>query len=204
MWEFNSVTCCRLQASIPQLSVYMHYFCSFFVSVRGVHVVGEKLFEISGEFPQLLHWEGYGFRIQVPEGATSEPCQIAMKSIVAGRFEFPEGTDLVSAVYAITVSKKLLKPLLLEMQHCVAINREEQGQFLSFVEARSNQPQLPYQFEEVENGTFPPRPGYGMIECNNVLLKENEQFKLLAIVYSNVPFPHTAGSRYQLRGTYLP
>ena len=129
---------------------------------------------ISGEFPQLLEWEEYGLRIQVPEGATSEPCDIAIKAIVAGQFEFPEGTDLVSAVYAIAVSKRLAKPVMLEIQHCVAITREEQGRFLSFVRAQCNQPQLPYQFELLDNGTFPPRSGYGKIA--------RDRFSLIATV----------------------
>ena len=113
----------------------------------------------------MLDWEEYGLRIQVPEGATSEPCDIAIKAIVAGQFEFPEGTDLVSAVYAISVSKRLTKPVMLEIQHCVAITREEQGRFLSFVRAQCNQPKLPYQFEPLDNGTFPPLSGYGKIAC---------------------------------------
>ena len=129
---------------------------------------------ISGEFPQLLEWEEYGLRIQVPEGATSEPCDIAIKAIVAGQFEFPEGTDLVSAVYAISVSKRLAKPVMLEIQHCVAITREEQGRFLSFVRAQCNQPQLPYQFELLDNGTFPPHSDYGKIAC--------DRFSLIAAV----------------------
>ena len=144
--------------------------------LRGVHVVGEKLFEISGEFPQLLDWEEYGLRIQVPEGATSEPCDIAIKAIVAGQFEFPDGTDLVSAIYAISVSKRLTKPVMLEIQHCVAITREEQGRFLSFVRAQCNQPQLPYQFEPLENGTFLPHNDYGKIAC--------DRFSLVATVQS--------------------
>ena len=41
-------------------------------------------------------WKEYGLRIQVPEGAISGPCDIAIKAIVAGQFEFPKGTDLVS------------------------------------------------------------------------------------------------------------
>ena len=48
-----------------------------------------------------------GFRCH--EGATSEPCDIAIKAIVAGQFEFPEGTDLISAVYAISVSKQFAR-----------------------------------------------------------------------------------------------
>ena len=32
--------------------------------------------------------------------------------------EFPEGTELVSAVYAISASRRLNKPVILETQHC--------------------------------------------------------------------------------------
>ena len=135
--------------------------------LRGVHVVGEKQFQISGEFPQLLEWKEYGLRIQVPKGATYMPCDIAIKAIVAGQFEFPEGTDLVSAVYAISVSEKLTQPVILEMQHCVAISSEEQGRFLSFVRAKCNQPDLPYLFKLLKNGEFPPLSDYGKITCEN-------------------------------------
>ena len=147
--------------------------------LRGVHVVGEKLFQISEEVPQLLEWEEYGLRIQVPKGATSTSCDIAIKAIVAGQFEFPEGTDLVSAVYAISVSKKLTQPVILEMQHCVAINDEEQGQFLSFVRAKCNQPDLPYLFKLLKNGEFPPRSDYGKIACDH--------FSIVGIVLGKSP-----------------
>ena len=51
MWESNSVTCCQLQVSIPQLSVYNALFLFFFLFqfVESM-LFGEKLFEISGEF----------------------------------------------------------------------------------------------------------------------------------------------------------
>ena len=134
--------------------------------LRGVHVVSEKLFQISGEFSQLLEWEEYGLRIQVPKGATSTPCNIAIKAIVAGQFEFPKCTDLVSAVYAISISKKLIRPVTLEMQHCVAISSKEQGRFLSFVRANCKQREdLPYQFKLFDGGSFPPQSDYGKISC---------------------------------------
>ena len=106
----------------------------------------------------------------MPKGATSTPCDIAIKAIVAGQFEFPEGTDLVSAVYAISVSKKLTQHIILEMQHCVAISSEEQGQFLSFVRAKYNQPDLPYLFKLLKNGVFPPHSDYGKITCDHFCL----------------------------------
>ena len=147
------------------------------VHLRGVHVVGEKLFQTSEEFSQSLKWEEYGLRIQVPKGATSTPyCDIAIKAIVAGQFEFPEGTNLVSAVYAISVSTKLTQPVILEMQHCVAINSEEQGWFLSFVRAKCNQPDLPYQFKLLKDGKFPPHSDYGKIAC--------DRFSIVGIVLS--------------------
>ena len=146
--------------------------------LRGVHVVGEKLFQISGEFPQLLEWEEYGLRIQVPKGATSTPCDIAIKAIVAGQFKFPESTNLVSAVYAISVSKKLTQPVILEMQHCVAISSEEQGKFLSFVRAKCNQPDLPYKFKLLKNGEFPPHSDYGKTACDH--------FSMVGIVLGNI------------------
>ena len=139
--------------------------------LRGVHVVSEKLFQISGEFPQLIEWEGYGIRIQVHKGATSTPCNVAIKAIVAGQFEFPEGTNLVSAVYAISVSKKLICPATLEMQHCVTISSKEQGRFLSFVRANYKQCEdLPYQFKLLDGGIFPPQSDYGKISCSRFCL----------------------------------
>ena len=77
-------------------------------------------------------------RLQVPEDATSGPCDIAVSAIVAGQFEFPDSTELVSVVYAISVSRRLRKPVILEIQHCVAIANEQQGQLLFFVRARCN------------------------------------------------------------------
>ena len=155
------------------VSYRMAHECYCIVStahLRGVHVVSEKLFQISGEFSQLLEWEEYGLRIQVPKRATSTPCDIAIKAIVAGQFEFPEGTDLVSAIYALSVSTKLTQPVILEIQHCVAISSEEQGRFLSFVRTKCNQSDLPYQFKLLDGGNFPPRSDYGKISCSHFCL----------------------------------
>ena len=112
--------------------------------------------------------------MQIPEDATSGPCDIAVKAIVAGKFEFPDGTELVSAVYAISASRRLNKPVKVEIQHCVAIRNEQQGQFLAFVRAQCNQETLPYEFQILENGTFGPQSHYGIIEC--------DRFSLLAVL----------------------
>ena len=52
------------------MSLYM-----YIEHLHGVHVSDEKLFSLSGDDgPQLLEWGRNGFRMQVPEGATSGAC----------------------------------------------------------------------------------------------------------------------------------
>ena len=130
--------------------------------LRGVHIAGEKLFQI-GEGPQLLEWEEYGFRMQVPEGATSGPCDFAVKAIIAGQFEFPEDTELVSAVYAISASRRLNKPVTLEIEHCVRIENERNCDYLTFGIARCDQHPLPYTFTLLEDGKFLSKSCYGIV-----------------------------------------
>ena len=118
--------------------------------LHGVHVGGEKLFQVTGEGAQLLEWEEYGFQMHVPEGAISSPCDFAVKAIVAEQFQLPMASELASAVYAISASRRLHKSVKLEIQHCVIIRNEQQGHFLGFVKAQCNQPSLPYKFQYLQ------------------------------------------------------
>ena len=147
--------------------------------LRGLHVGGEKLFLVTGDGPQLLEWEEYGFRIQVPEGATSGPCDVAVKAIVAGKFHFPMEAELVSAVYAISSSRRLIRPVKVEIQHCVAIRNEQQGHFLSFAKAQCNQESLPYVFQILKNGTCGPQFYYGVIDW--------DEFSLVSVLRCQTP-----------------
>ena len=94
-------------------------------------MAGETLFLIQGDKPQSLNWEEYGFRLHFPQ------------ALVGGKFQFPEGTELVSAVYAVAFAKKLLEPVEMEIQHCVSLENEQQINYLSFVKAPLNQAVLP-------------------------------------------------------------
>ena len=117
--------------------------------------------------------------MQVPEGAILGPCDVAVKAIVAGKFHFPVEAELVSAVYAISASRRLIKPVKVEIQHCVTIRNEQQGHFISFVKAQCNQDTLPYEFQILENGTFDPQSYYGVIDCDG--------FSLVAVVGFETP-----------------
>ena len=141
----------------------------------GVHIADKKLFLIKGECTQSLNWEEYGLQINVFDGTISpgETCEVSIAAIVGGNFKFPSGTSLVSAVYAVSVSKDLLRPVQLCIQHCVSLETQEHTNYLSFVTADLYQPELPYQFKLENGGQFYPGNPYG-----NILTK----FSLKAIV----------------------
>ena len=146
--------------------------------LQGVHVVAEQVFVVEGERAQPLLWEEHGFRMHVPEDALlpSETCLISVKAIVAGFFQFPKGTEPVSAVYAISLSKKFYKPVKLELQHCVLLERPGQSKFMSFAVARHDQSSsLPYQFQPVAGGVFELESFFGSID--------REQFCFMCIIW---------------------
>uniref|UniRef100_A0A1X7TT68 Uncharacterized protein n=1 Tax=Amphimedon queenslandica TaxID=400682 RepID=A0A1X7TT68_AMPQE len=138
-----------------------------------VQVAEKKLFLIQGDKPQLMNWEKYGLRIGVQEGSllSSETVEAAMVALVGGQFQFPPNTVLVSAVYAVSLSKPLLKQLKLEIQHCVDLTgRPNLAQYLKFAIAPVDTPSLPYQFSIVEGGEFSFNSGYGSIQRNKFCL----------------------------------
>ena len=132
-----------------------------------VQVAEKKLFLIQGDKPQLMNWEKYGLRIGVEEGSllSSETVEAAVVALVGGQFEFPPNTVLVSAVYAVSLSKPLLKRLKLEIQHCVDLTGGPGlSRYLKFAIAPVSTPSLPYQFSIVEGGEFSSNSGYGSIQ----------------------------------------
>ena len=142
-----------------------------------VQVAEKKLFLVQGEKPQLINWEKYGLRIGVQEDtlSPSDTVEVAVVVLVGGQFVFPKNTVLVSAVYAVSVSEPLLKPLRLEIEHCIDLRgRPGLTRFLKFAIAPVSTPSLPYQFSIVEGGEFKPDSWYGSIQ--------RKEFCLVSIV----------------------
>ena len=138
-----------------------------------VQVAEKKLFLIQGDKPQLMNWEKYGLRIGVQEDSlsSSETVEAAVVALVGGQFQFPPNTVLVSAVYAVSLSKPLLKRLKLEIQHCIDLTgRPALSRYLKFAIAHVSTPSLPYQFSIVEGGEFSSNSGYGSIQRNKFCL----------------------------------
>ena len=63
-----------------------------------------------------------------------------------GKFVFPNNHTPVSAIYAIGTSCKLLKPIKIELQHCVDVTEENKGR-MKFVKAKHDDVNPPYEFE---------------------------------------------------------
>ena len=142
-----------------------------------VQVAERKLLLIQGDKPQLMNWEKYGLRIGVQEASLSstDTVEAAVVALVGGEFQFPPNTVLVSAVYAVSLSKPLLKRLILEIQHCVDLTgRPALSRHLKFAIAPVSTPSLPYQFSIVEGGEFKPDSWYGSIQ--------RKEFCLVSIV----------------------
>ena len=129
-----------------------------------ITVAGRSRFLLKADdCPSSFNWEKYGFRLRCPEGAVSKDTEVAVAALVSGNFKIPKGTVLVSAVYAISVSNPLLKPLTIELQHCVDLRNTDQTGCLKFIRAP---PKSPYQFSIIDGGIFRIGNRYGSMECD--------------------------------------
>ena len=158
--------------------IFIYMYTDNLECLSDVNIASKKLFLIQGDRPQLLNWERYGLRIGVSGGSLSstETAEVAVVALVGGQFVFPKNTVLVSAVYAVSVSRPLLKALSLEMQHCVDLSRGVKTKYLKFAIAPVSTASLPYEFSIVDGGEFSEGKWYGSIN--------REKFSLVSIVGS--------------------
>ena len=133
--------------------------------LRGVEVYRETVLEVVGDKPQKVEWPGYGFFIEVPEGAVPPgvTVSVGVKVILAGQFTFPENRQLISAIYWVSSSVEFIKDVTVNMQHCAVIRSEDQCAQFKFIIAKCSQNQLPYKFRERE-GSFSSHTRYGAIK----------------------------------------
>ena len=146
--------------------------------LTGVNVVDECIFKLEGRCAQLLQWEEHGFRIFIPEEAfiPYETCHVTVSAIVGGRFQFPEGTEPVSAVYGISFSRQLCKPARVEMQHCVKLENPDHSKFMSFAVASQDPSSVSYcHFHKVPGGSFKENTFFGSVN--------QQQFSFMTIIW---------------------
>ena len=121
-----------------------------------------------GDKPQKLEWPGYGFYIEVPKGALPPgvTASVRVKVILGGQFQFPENSQLISAIYWVSSSDVFLKEVAVNIQHCAVIKTKEQCSSFRFIIA---QKVLPYKFKECE-GEFNPHSQYGTVKLKRFSL----------------------------------
>ena len=130
-----------------------------------VDVHGETVLEVVGDKPQKLEWPGYGFYIDVPEGALPPGVTacVHVKAILGGQFKFPENSRLISALYWISSSEVFRKEVAVNIEHCAVIKTKEQCSSFKFIIAKCSQTAVPYTFRE-RGGDFNPHSQYGTIK----------------------------------------
>ena len=117
---------------------------------------------------QLFDWKGYGLRLQIPENSLPkfvESCTITIKVSLAGQYQFPHNTELVSPVFWLRCEPqcRFNAPLSLSIQHC-ALPRNSFRLFIA--RTQCTQKDLPYLFKVLHGGTFSKHSSYGVIELN--------------------------------------
>ena len=134
--------------------------------------MAEQVFKVQGRSAQPLLWEEHGFRMYIPQDALlpNETCLVFVKAIVAGLFQFPEGTERVSAVYAISSTQQFHKSVTTELQHCVQLDSSEQGKYMSFAIAQLDPSSIATHCKfQLSEGIFQPNSYFGTFKENQFL-----------------------------------
>ena len=138
-------------------------------NLRGAEVCGEETIMVYSSHAQQITWEGFGLKLHIQEGslpAGMEQCILQIKASLAGQYEFPENSHLVSAIFWLRCETvhKFTKPITVEIQHCA---KSENIRNLKFIRAVCSQKQLPYTFKQLPEGNFTSNSSYGVIELNS-------------------------------------
>ena len=112
-------------------------------------------------------------------------CTITIKASLAGQYQFPTDTELVSPVFWLRCKPqcKFTVPLSLEIQHCASTKKN-----LFFARSQCTQKDLPYLFKVVLGGTFSEHSSYGVTAVNQfsgyaVIVNGSNQRRYCSSVY---------------------
>ena len=129
----------------------------------GVEECGETSVVVHSSQGQLVEWNGLKLHIHagsLPEGL--QQCTIFIKASLAGEYEIPKNTSLVSAIFWLRCEPQctFIKPVTLEIQHC---STQRDLSKLKIVKALCSQKSLPYKFKLL-GGSFNADTFYGAID----------------------------------------
>ena len=140
---------------------------------------------------QSFHWTGYGFKLHISKDslpAGMDQCVLHIIASIAGQYQFPDNSDLFSAVYWVRSEPlcRFQQPLTVDLQHCANVTSSTN---LTFVRAVCSQKNLPYTFKKLEGrGSFSVQSSYGSLQLNH--------FSGIAVTGENVGRLYTASLYY--------
>ena len=128
----------------------------------GVEKYSDTTVSVSSSQGQVIEWSG--LKLDIHEGSLPEGCKVHIKSSLAGEYEIPEGSGLVSAVYWVRYEPQctITKPITVEIQHCSAT---EDVSTLQIVIAACSQKSGSYEFKPA-GGRFDAHTSCGVVEVN--------------------------------------
>ena len=129
----------------------------------GVEEYDETSVVVQSSQGQLVEWNG--LKLHIHAGSLPEhlqQCTIFIKASLAGEYEIPENTSLVSAIFWLRCEPQciFIKPITVEIQHC---STKQDLSKLKIVRAFCNQKSLPYQFKPL-GGNFNADTFHGAID----------------------------------------
>ena len=163
----------------------------------GVEECSETCVTVHSSQGQLIEWNGLKLHIHagsLPEGL--QQCTIFIKASLAGDYEIPENTSLVSGVFWLRCEPQctFIKPITVEIQHC---STKQDLSKLKIVRAFCNQKSLPYKFKPL-GGSFDADTFYGVIDMKGFsgvgAIEENPESERM---YYNQLFYHSYLSHQQ-------
>ena len=142
---------------------------SYKFHLPGVHFIHSETFALKHSTElQTVDWERFGFKLHIPPGTFSEHyLNITIGVSLSGNFKFPTDTTLVSAVYYIEMTSKLLQPVTMEIEHCVIAKEEEHLQALSFATAAIHPGYPLHNFDAISGGIFSTSNSWGSIQVSS-------------------------------------
>ena len=121
--KFNDL---GMNDSYPRIIILLYYnWCALFTTavweLPGVEVCSETFVIVHSSQGQLIEWNG--LKLHIHAGSLPEDlqeCTIFIKASLAGEYEIPENTSLVSAIFWLRCEPQctFVKPVTVEIQHC--------------------------------------------------------------------------------------
>ena len=138
------------------------------IEYKGIHFIYLTTQTVNqSTVTQKIDLENFGIKLYLPPNSFSEPVfAITVGVGISGSFVSPKGMTLVSAVYYIRTSSELLRPVTVEIEHCVILLNNNETSSLKFGKADTDT----NIFKKLPEGTFPVGQSWGTIQISSFCL----------------------------------